>query len=428
MPAPGGGKAHGTLRRETARAGNIMVSGTDLTPLGRPVGFGYYPTLPMPVRFCPQCGVKALPDARFCSKCGAPFAEGDTALAGGHWRVTAAGSVVLVLFLGTGLAIWTVILSPAAPRPGPVGPAGSRVTSQAPGTGAGDPAAARAKAELPAEVKTFIADLAAKTKEKPRDVEAWLKLAQVNARAAQLDPTYQADALAAFEHVLSIDPKHIDALRGLANVYYDREDHQKAIPVYERYLALRPDDPSARTDLGTMYLYASQPARAIGTYEEVIKQNPAFLQAHYNLAVTYHGQGNDTGALAELGVARGLATEDGVRKQIDDMIASLKGQPAGEPAGDAKRSPFQGAVEEAFRAHPIMGGRIVRFQWTAPTTGRVLVRNFPMEGMPPEVRDKFTARLEDQLRTARTAHPVDGTIQVDIADAGSGTVMATLSP
>jgi tetratricopeptide (TPR) repeat protein len=391
----------------------------------------------MSVRFCPQCGVKALARARFCADCGAALAADDSPPAAGRWHITAAGTVVLLVFLGAGLTIWTMILAPGGPRPGPGGPTAGRPGAAA--QAGADRTAPRAKAELPAEVKTFIADLAAKAKAKPDDVDAWLKLAQVNSRAAQLDPGYQADAQAAFQHVLDLDPKNADALRGLANVHYDREDHQKAIPVYERYLALRPDDASARTDLGTMYLYAGQPKRAISTYEEVIKQNPSFLQAHYNLAVTYHGQGNDSGALTELDIARRLATEDGVRKQIDDMIASLKGDapradaPRGEaqaavPAGDGSRSPFQGAVEEAFRAHPIMGGRIVRFEWTAPGSGRVVVREFPMEGMPQAVRDKFKARLEDQLRTARSAHPVDGAVRVEIADAGSGTVMETLSP
>ena len=393
----------------------------------------------MPVRFCPQCGVKALPRARFCPECGAPLAPDESPAATGRWRITAAGTIVLLVFLSAGLTVWTFILFPGGPRPGPGGPSAGRGGAPAAPAGVGDQAAAKSKVELPAEVKTFLADLAAKAKQNPHDVDTWLKLAQVNARAAQLDPTYQSDALVDFEHVLDLDPKNADALRGLANVHYDREDHQKAIPVYERYLALRPDDSSARTDLGTMYLYSGQPVRAVATYEEVIKQNPSFLQAHYNLAVTYHGQGNDTGALAELDVARRLATEEPVRKQIDDMMASLKGEtPKGSPprseataavpAGDGNRSPFQGAVEEAFRAHPIMGGRIVRFEWTAPGSGRVLVRDFPMEAMPAAVRDKFTARLEDQLRTARSSHPVDGAIRVEIADAGSGNVMATLSP
>jgi Flp pilus assembly protein TadD len=386
----------------------------------------------MPARFCPQCGVKALARARFCAECGAPLDGGDAPAGAGRWHVTAWGAVVLLGFLTAGLTIWTVILSPAGARPGPGGPSAGRTDHPA-------TSGQTAKTEIPAEVKKFVADLAAKAKAQPNDTDTWLKLGQVNARAAQLDPSYQADALAAFQHVVDIDPKNAEALRGLANVHYDREDHKNAIPVYERYLALRPDDASARTDLGTMYLYAGQADRAISTYQDVIKQNPSFLQAHYNLAVAYHGQGNEAGALAELDTARGLATEEPVRKQIDDMIAGLKGQSphgappvdearAGMPAADGDRSPFQGAVEEAFRAHPIMGGRIVRFEWSAPGSGRVLVREFPMEAMPPTVRDKFTARLADQLRTARDAHPVDGAVRMEIADAGSGKVMATLTP
>ena len=89
---------------------------------------------------------------------------------------------------------------------------------------------------------------------------------------------------------------------------------------------------------------------------------------------------------------------------------------------------FQRAVEDAFRAHPIMGPRIVRFAWSGPAAGRVLVRNFPMEGMPPAVREKFAARLGETLRTAQTTHGVDGPVRMEIADATTGTVMATVSP
>src|SRR5439155_8458074 len=157
---------------------------------------------------------------------------------------------------------------------------------------------------------------------------------------------------------------------------------------------------------------------------------PSFLQAHYNLAVTYHGQGNDEAALRELNVARGLASEDGVRKQIDDMIASLKGgapAPAASSDGGA-RSAFQAAVETAFRASPIMGGRIVRFEWSGPAAARTVVRNFPMDAMPTDVREKFTARLAQEVRTAQAAHPVDGPVRIELADEASGKVMATVTP
>jgi len=41
---------------------------------------------------------------------------------------------------------------------------------------------------------------------------------------------------------------------------------------------------------------------------------------------------------------------------------------------------------------------------------------------------KFTGRLADYLRDAAKAHPPGGDIKVDIADAGSGDVMATVVP
>src|SRR5205809_535324 len=284
----------------------------------------------MSVRFCAQCGTKALAAAKFCTECGAALPGGGAASAARRWQVTAAGSAVLTGFLAAGLAIWTLILSPGGPGAGPVRPGAAPPSASSVGGGT------KARMPLPAEVVSFITDLAAKAKAKPDD----------------------------------------------------------------------------------------------------IKRNPSFLQAHYNLAVTYHGQGDDRAALGELEIARGLASEDGVRKQIDDMIAALRGEgPAPEdtraapPTGaGGPRTPFQGAVEQAFRTHPIMGPRIVRFEWTAPAAGRVLVQNFPMEGMPAAVREKFTGHLGDELRNAAAAHPVGGPVRVEIADVATGTVMATITP
>jgi cytochrome c-type biogenesis protein CcmH/NrfG len=420
-----------TVRWSGERESAILVeNGTDLTPGRDPRNL--LSSMSSGPRFCPECGTKALSGAKFCIDCGTPLVAGAKARAtAAGWRPTAAGSTMLSVFLVGGLAIWTAILSPDPPRPGP-GAAAPRAAAPPSQAAAGLPEGhPTTPIALPADVKSFIADLDAKAQKNPRDLESWLRLAQVNARAAQLDPSYSDPALAAFRHVVEIEPKNVEGLRGLANMYYDRNDHKAAIPLFEKLLALRPDDASARTDLGTMYLYAGDAARSIATYQEVIKRNPDFLQAHYNLAVTYHRQGKEKEALAELQTARGLATEDAVRKQIDEMIVSLGGKPpATAPAVEAAagtRSPFQAAVEDAFRAHPIMGPRIARFEWPAAGSGRVVVENFPMAAMPPAVREKFLSRLTDNIRAARESHPVDGAIQVEIADA-SGSVMATVVP
>lgn len=398
----------------------------------------------MSARFCPQCGARTTPGAKFCAECGsdlrtgAPRAAAAVAVpaptsAADAWQITTPGISVLGLLLVAGLAIWASIRSPEPPRPAPGRGGGAPASSAATGD-----APARPPMEMPAEVKTFITDLATKAQAAPEDVGAWNRLGQVYYRAAQVDPSYYAKALEAFDHVLARNAKNVDAIRGKANVYYDRQDHAQAIPLYEQLLALEPNDPSARTDLATMYLYAGDPPKAIKMYEDVIAKNPSFLQAHYNLAVTHAQLGDTEKALASFKKARDLAPDDGVRKQIDDMTARLSGAtpppqaaptaPAATAPPDQPHTPFQTAVEKGFRAAPIMGERIGRFEWTAPTTGRVLVQNFPMAGMPPEVRSKFTSRLQDELRAAMKATQTTGDVRLDIVDAGAGTVMATVTP
>lgn len=392
----------------------------------------------MESRFCAQCGAQLAGGGKFCSACGTPVAAGARPASGSGWRLTLPGAAVLGGLIIGGLAIWAVILSPTPPIPRP----GERAQSPA-----GAPAGAAPVmppdhppvTEIPDEAKAFITDLEAKAKERPTDVEAWRRLALVTSRAAQIDPSYGDRALAAFGRALEIAPKDPDVLRGAANLRYDRKDYREAVGLFERYLALRPDDNGARTDLGTMYFQSGDSDRAIAIYKEVLAKDPSFLQAHYNLAITYHRKGEEAAALASLEAARKLAKEDSVRAQIDQAIAQVKGgeggptAPAGAPPAQAPAAvastattPFQRQVEESLRGHPIMGPKIVRIEWSGPAAGRVVLQNFPMAGMPPEVRDKFATRLTDTLRSAADANGVSGPARLELADVSTGAVMATV--
>src|SRR4029453_18648355 len=106
-----------------------------------------------------------------------------------------------VLLLISGLGIWAAILSPEPPRPAPGRGTPGPVTAGAAMEGGAHP-----PVELPAEVKTFMADLAKKADAAPEDKDLWVRLGKVYSRAAQLDPSYNPKALAAFEHVLARDP------------------------------------------------------------------------------------------------------------------------------------------------------------------------------------------------------------------------------
>ena len=313
----------------------------------------------MPARFCSQCGTKVAPGAKFCSECGFRLDGRVAAPAASGWQVTTAGLSVFGLLLVSGLAIWATILSPTPPKPAP-----GRGPSAAAGQGDSDQTAAAPPLELPAEVKTFIDDLAKKAAAAPDDKDLWIRLGKVYARAGQLDSSYDPKALAAFEHVLARAPADPEAIHGKADVFYDEGDHKQAIPLFERYLSLAGDDPSARTDLATMYLSAGDAPKAMATYREVLAKHPDFLQAHYNLAVAHAQLGDAKAALGEFKQARALATDDKVRQQIDEMMGRLTGErPAvpppsvaaagpspSAPAADAgPRSPFQEDVEKRLR-------------------------------------------------------------------------------
>lgn len=399
----------------------------------------------MPVRFCPECGTPTLPGAKFCAECGfalagvggaAPAPTGPPAAAApsAHWRPSALGGFVLAGFLIAGLGIWAAILTPdaPAPRPGQVASAG----------GAAAPAATAPPAELPSEIRDMVAKLADSAKAKPEDLNLWTHLGEVYYRTSQFDPSYRPKALAAFDHVLERDPKHADAIRGKGNVYYDENDPKQAIPYFERFLEIHPDDSAVRTDLATMYLADGQQDRALALYRAVIADDPDFMQAHYNLAAALHGRGDAEGALAELRVARGLTQDEDIRQRIDELITRLSGTappvappaptaPAARPAAataPTSLTPFQAAVEDAFRSHEIMGPRIASIEWTGPGEARVSMRSFPMDAMPPMVREKFETRLRDTLETAEKEHPVDGDRSVTLVDEASGRVMATVRP
>jgi tetratricopeptide (TPR) repeat protein len=61
------------------------------------------------------------------------------------------------------------------------------------------------------------------------------------------------EALAEYNAALSLDPKFADALHGLAQAYYAREDFDNAIASARRILEIDPDDVLAWTTISRSY-------------------------------------------------------------------------------------------------------------------------------------------------------------------------------
>ncbi len=82
----------------------------------------------------------------------------------------------------------------------------------------------------------------------PRDAQAWFLLGACNHRANKLD-----DALQALEHVLSLEPRHIQARCAKGVVLCDQGRQQEAMHVFRKALHLAPTDAQLLLNMGVLF-------------------------------------------------------------------------------------------------------------------------------------------------------------------------------
>jgi len=101
------------------------------------------------------------------------------------------------------------------------------------------------------------------------------------------DPNLHGEAIAAYERVLEIDPKHAAAHINLGTLYYNRQDFVLAEKHYRDALAADPRYALAYFDLGNVLDETGRVQEAIQTYKAALQLAPTYADAHYNLALAY---------------------------------------------------------------------------------------------------------------------------------------------
>ncbi len=403
------------------------------------------------MRFCPQCGSKLLPAARFCSACGEnlmapdqgasnkPSIEGRSAAPTGPATNSLTSGPFLAVFgalLGFGTLMAWMILRQLPARENLLASAPPPVTTSEASDSSEKFPEGRPQVQLPKEALAFIRQVENKAHAHSNDLAAWNELGEVTLRAATFDPSYYAAAAEAYEHVLKIDPDNLAALRGVGNINFDQRKYDAAIAAYEHYLSKKPDDPDVRTDLGTMLLSSGAADQAIKQYQRVLEAHPAFFEAMFNLGVAY-GESNPVAARDALNKAIKLAPDAQARSRASQLLASLdsnSNSPMGgkNPAASgatpgAPPTTFRAAVEQAIRDLPVAGDKVQSVQWSSDSQARVMMDNFPMEQMPPFATTKFITDLKAGIEQAKTSFKVAAPVKVDLCDAATGRVMRSVT-
>ncbi len=107
------------------------------------------------------------------------------------------------------------------------------------------------------------------------------------------------DMLAALEDEVKRNPANAGAWVQLGHLYFDKDQHKKAIQAYEKSLELSPDNTNVITDLGIMYRRSGDPQKAIEMFDRAITLDPQQQNARFNKGIVLlHDLKDKAGAVA----------------------------------------------------------------------------------------------------------------------------------
>lgn len=96
-----------------------------------------------------------------------------------------------------------------------------------------------------------------------------------------------ADAVAACEKILALDPNHIVAHVIMAEAYYDMKEYSKSMGEIDIAYAMDPSNPEVLVSYGTLLLFENKADEALSFLESAIQKDPNNYTAYNNLAVIY---------------------------------------------------------------------------------------------------------------------------------------------
>lgn len=116
----------------------------------------------------------------------------------------------------------------------------------------------------------------------PKNVGALIGLGMARQRVDK-----HADAEVALQKALAYDPTNEPAAFALGVTYFKQERWKDAMTYFEKSLAKRPDNASGRHYLGIIATKMSLLERAEREFKTALAIDPAYGEAHFNLAVLY---------------------------------------------------------------------------------------------------------------------------------------------
>jgi tetratricopeptide (TPR) repeat protein len=127
---------------------------------------------------------------------------------------------------------------------------------------------------------------------------------------------------------LKQEPKNVEILVQLGNLYFDHSVYPEAIQYYSQALELKPNDVNVRTDLGTAYWYAKDAKKAIAEYEKSLKVDPTHGPTLMNMGIVkLNGLQDKKGAIEAWERLLKVSPNFQEKQRVVNLLAQAKAQP-----------------------------------------------------------------------------------------------------
>ncbi len=121
----------------------------------------------------------------------------------------------------------------------------------------------------------------------------------VSQSASQQQTSQQATAIQSLEAEVTAHPENFQAWVQLGHLYFDSQQHEKAIEAYTTSLKYHSGDANLLTDLGVMYRRTGKPEKALEYFEKAQTMDPSHITSRLNEGIVRHYDLGDTaGAVA----------------------------------------------------------------------------------------------------------------------------------
>ena len=122
-----------------------------------------------------------------------------------------------------------------------------------------------------------------------------------------------------YEKLLKENPKNMDALVALANLYLEQGELEKAIPVLEKIAVIQPNNLDWQFNLAKLYELSDQTDKAETIYDQMLSKNPKEFKALVGKAMLRQAKGDFQTANSLFKIAEDVAPSPDLKKKIREL-------------------------------------------------------------------------------------------------------------